>query len=168
MIQPPSIIRRYDEFYSRDPAFVQRPVIPPDTADDAERKQRIAEIEAYDKLLRTARETGDWTALRVDGAPQPSRFTMRPMPGHVYRALADLASTAGNSMVTLAPLAFRACIVEMHNVGEHQIKREIDPKLGDIATVATTNYLDEIDLGIVSELGALLMLERGTRGLAPK
>ncbi len=153
----PSNQRTYDEFWSGDPAFVQ-------LAENADDKA----VDEHVRQIQMARETGNWQALRIADGPEPTRFGVKPMPGNAYRALCGMLESKQIDPIGLAPLAFRACIVRIDNGGMDGVLPRInDHKLGDIAAVKVTNYLDSIDLGIVSEIGTQLFM-RGTQGLAPK
>ena len=166
MIKGPSVQRPYDEYFSGDPAFVQPPDAPEKDASEEDRKTYATARKAYGELLERARETGDWSPLRVEGGPVPTRFHVKPLSGEAFREICARIDSQ-EAPVLLAPWAFRAAIVKMDNAGEHEIKTEKDPRFGRIATVATTNYLDSIDMNIVTEIG-LVLIGRGTQGLSPK
>ena len=162
----PNVQRPYDEYYSGDPAFVQPPISPGKDADDEERTAYAVAAKAYVESVERARETGDWSHLRVEGSAPPTRFHVKPMPGEAFREICARIENR-EPAVLLAPWAFRAAIVKMENAGEHEIKWENHPRFGRIATNATTNYLDAIDMSIVTEIG-LVLAARGTQGLSPK
>ena len=97
MIRPPSNQKHYDEFWSEDEAFEQLPA-------EATAEARAA----FGAKLTVAIETGDWSALRVAGASEPTKFIMRQIPGESFGKLADLqASGMGRSeLVTGSAFGF--------------------------------------------------------------
>jgi hypothetical protein len=164
VINPPSSQKPYDEFWSRDKSFAQRPELPKGADDDAKEAHEKA-LEEYQRLLTIALDHGDWSALRIEGTNEPTRFPVRPLTGKQMRWI---ASQNNLGMADGAALVFRACILGMVNAGDFEMpKPERHPGLGMIAPEEVTNYLDSIDMGIVTEIG-LRLLERGTRGLSPK
>lgn len=166
MINPPSLQRPYDEFWSFDPAIVPPPDDPPSDADDDVKGSFRAAVEEWKRRLDVARETGNWSAVTVPGM-DPTRFTLEPITGQALREIRSRLEAGQLDMThTAAPLAFRACIVKISNPSI-EFKHERDKDLGRLAPVSLTNKLDAIDPTIVTELG-ILCLTRGTQGPSPK
>jgi hypothetical protein len=167
MINPPSAQKPFDEFWSGDPSFVQAPADPPEDASPDDVARHKALVDEYRHKLDLARETGDWSGLRVAGAGEPSRFTCLPVKGALVRWMHEQITTGKLSTLQVAALTFRACVVGMENVGAFKIEHEHHEHLGAIATRGLTDYLDSVHMGIVTEIG-LRLYSRGTRGLSPK
>src|SRR5262249_51474432 len=70
ILRSTSLLREYDDVFSGDPSFVQ----PGDTPEA--KKEHAAKV-------KRARETGDWSALQMTGAQQPTKFKLRPLPGDI-------------------------------------------------------------------------------------
>ncbi len=154
IVRPPSLVRDYDDFYSGDPAIVQLA----EDASDEDKKD-------HERKLEVARETGNWSGVVVEGA-QPTKFTMKPLAGDVYRRMMDMYGSRAIGIGELASLAFRCACVGVTNLGDVDTKRTKDDRLGQMAPVKLTNDLDAIDLGIVSELGGHVL--RRARDVSPK
>lgn len=137
MLRLPSLQKEFAFVYSGDDALVQ----PPEDA---------AARADYDHKLTVARETGDYSALLLEGR-QPSQFILRPIPGDALRRLFDGAGKLGNN--TLASMSFRLAIVRVVDLAGVEVKHEVDKNLGRIATVGVVNALDSIDPAIVNEAG---------------
>jgi hypothetical protein len=155
MIRPPSNQKPYDLFFSGDEAIVQLPA-------NATDEQKAT----HARLLKTARETGDWRPVLVEGKA-PTKFVMKPMPGTVYRTLMDMVmlNEVGPSMVP--QLAFRICITEITGLGiDFELKHVASSKLGTLASTEVTDLLDGADLRIVTELGNEVL--RRAREVSPK
>lgn len=154
MIRPPSNQKTYDEFWSGDPAFRQAPPTP-DTKDPAVLEQHAKALAEHKRLVKTARELGDWSSILVEGGEHPTKFQMRPIPGHIFRVILDLSNAEAIGPAETNMLILRAALVGVSNLGDVEIRHAVDsayPKLGMIATAEITNLLDAIDIGIVAEL----------------
>ncbi len=145
LIAPPSTQKPYTEFYSGDPAFHQLPK-------NANAKAR----KDHAKRVASARERGDWSALRIDGH-EPTLFQMQVIEGDQFRALAGM----GLHGLDLLSLAFRCAVVDIENAGDLVVTRATHPRLGTIASVEFVNALDRIDHAIVNELGGLALERAG-------
>jgi hypothetical protein len=153
-LRPPSLVRDYDDFFSRDPAIVAAPKEPKDRP-------------AWEAKLQSARETGIWTDVVMPGE-MPARFRMKQLAGDVLREILD-ANDAGRVRTNKASqIAFRAAfqgIVDPQLV-DLEPKFEQTERFGKLATVDVANYFDAIDPAIVTELG--LEALRRARDLSPK
>ncbi len=154
MIRPPSNIRQYDDFYSGDSAIVQ---IEAD-ADEAAKTERA-------RLITVARETGNWQPILVEGG-NPTKFTMTLIKGDAYRRLIDMVTEDKIGVGQMSAMAFRASIDSISNLGGFQVKRGNRELGGNSAAVEVTDYLDSIDIRIVSELGGEAL--RRAREISPK
>jgi hypothetical protein len=143
-LRPPSLQRDYDEYYSGDPAFVQPP-------DDATKEQ----LEAHADRIRVARETGDWRPLLIDGQ-NPTTFVMKPLDGHIYRAIMDKIQSGEIGLASAPAFFFRAAIRKIVNLDgptDTTFKFVNVAGVGSIAPVDIADKLDAIDKSIVVELG---------------
>jgi hypothetical protein len=144
MIRPPSLSKPYEDHFSKDPAFVQ-------LADDATED----EVREHVRKWRTARETGDFSALRVSGGGEPTVFTLRPLGLEAFAALVDM-TRSGSGHNEVAVLAFRIALRGVSNFGKADIKFVHHKRFGQIAT---TEFLDKsglpagVTLAIATELG---------------
>ncbi len=131
MIQAPTNIGTYTECYAADEALLQ----------DA-------------NLLRVARETGDWLPLIVDGKT-PTRFTMRVIPGHVFRKIVDLEVGSSQRQALL----FRAACVGISGIEpfKFSLVKDQEHGLGQLASLEVVDFLDAVDLNIVNELALAVM-----------
>lgn len=116
--------------FSKDPAFVQAPEAPSEDADSAT-------VEAYKKALKehqhkwkVARETGDYSALRVAGTDEPTLFHLRPLSADAFTYLASHQPQDG------AVLAFRYALKDVSNWSGFEMALTDHPKLGRIADLA--------------------------------
>lgn len=158
MIRPPSVQRTYQAFFSGDPAIVQ---LPADATDD-QRKEHA-------HRLKVALETGDWGPI-LSGEGDPTRFTLRFVPGDIFEKIIDRAILPNDSQLRIGPreygtLLVRAALIEVSNAGDLQIKFDKHPWLGRIASAETVNELYAIDRRIIGELAEYVQ-ERQT--LDPK
>lgn len=150
MIRPPSLQNRRDDYFSGDPAFTQ---LPEDATDEQKVERR--------RLVTVARETGDWSAFRIEGQ-EPTQFVFKPLRGEVYRTLMDRVAADVIGAGIARSLAFRAAIVDIPNLpGMPKIKPSSIDGLGEIATSAISDYLDSITPRIVTELGGVVLNRAG-------
>lgn len=153
-LRPPSLLREYDDFFSRDPSIIAAPKEPKERA-------------AWEAKLQTARETGSWTDIVVPG-DAPARFRMKQLAGDVFREILDANEAGRVRSNKAAQLAFRAAfqgVVDPQLV-DFEPKFEPTDRFGKIASVDVANYFDAIDTAIVTELG--LEALRRARDLSPK
>jgi hypothetical protein len=169
MIRPPSNQKQYDAVFSGDEAFVQPPDAPADDATPEQLEKYQGEIEEYQHKWQVARETVDgYRALMLEGAGEPTFFTMRPLTADQFALLVDMRRGGmGGNEVNI--LAFRAALISVRNFPKAEIKRVMHKKLGDIAT---TSFFDKAKLpaglstSIGVELGNLAISKAA--GLSPK
>lgn len=158
-IRTRSLQHEYDEFWTGDEAFQQPPKEP-----DVSREKNPPAWEAHDKALaewqrrvRVARETGNWEALRIDGAPDPTRFVLKPIPGNLFRKLVDDVTNGAIGGTEAMTLMLQLALVDVVNLeGVKDVGRTKHPRYGDMATVQVPNLLDKIDPTIVGELGSAI------------
>lgn len=159
-LRAPSLQSSYDDFFSGDPALIPQPVEPVADADSKAKAAYKAAVEEYLTKLRVARDTGNWAEILV-GTDQPARFVMKPLTGSAYRAIVDASSSDKAGPGVLNQIAFRACITKVVDSGlpasDVIVKRVRDPLFGELATATIADYLDAIDVRIVSELGGEAM-----------
>lgn len=158
MIRPPSLVRSWDSYYPRDSALKQAPRAPAEDAPQVDREEFKLQAEAYVVALRTCRETGDWSPLRIEGQ-EPTKFVMGQVDRNIWRELIDRAQLPADSprrigYTTLLALLFRLSIKQI--VGWDSFKRAPDADWDGwtMAPADLVNTLDDIDPGIVGELGS--------------
>ena len=153
MIRPPSLQRNYDTFYSGDESFTQ--LVRGDMDDAA----WAAAVKERIRVIGVCRETGDWSQM-LSGKGEPSKFTLRQVPGDVFRALVDGWVGKRYGAAEFNQLMFRAAIVSVTNIGDAKVEQGVDdhyPQLGKIATTAITNLLDGTgDMAIVNEIASVI------------
>lgn len=156
----PSAQKQYDDYCSLDPAFIQPPSPPAEGASDSERESFKAAAEEYLAKLTAAKETGDWSALRIDGQT-PTKFVLGQVDRNVWRAIMDRAVLPGDSprsigQITLHSLLFRLALKSIVGLGDVKVERAPDHNWEGwvMAQADIVTQLDEIDPRIVGEIGA--------------
>lgn len=157
MIRPPSNIRQYAEHWSEDPAFEQAPPVPAKTATDDERRVAEQALETYAAKLSVAWETGDWSALRVTGAGEPTTFLVKPLSSEVFGKLID-AQANGTGEHELHQLAFRCALQSVTQLEGAKVAFVEDEQFGRIASLAFFE-----DVGITGALGQRIIRDIGGR-----
>ena len=158
-LRPPSVQRSYDDYVSIDPAFVQAPTVPAESATDAERALYKEESERYVAKLKAAKQTGDWTPLRIEGQT-PTKFVLGQVDRNIWRALMDRALLSEESprrigQVTLYALLFRLALRSVEGFGDVKVERRPDPnwESWEMAQASLVTTFDELDPRIVGEIG---------------
>jgi hypothetical protein len=152
----PSNQKPFDIVWSKDSAFIQ-------LADDATEDER----KAHDARWETARETGNYDALKVEGADAPTIFTVKPLTHAQMAVIFDMSRSAGVAEVNT--LAFCCGLQSVVNLGDVEIKRAHHNKLGNIAL---TDFFEKagvpagMALSITLELGEYLI--KKSSGLSGK
>jgi hypothetical protein len=138
MIKPPSILRKYEAFYSSDPAIVQLP----DGATEEQHTERA-------RKLKIALETGRWEDVTVPGE-KVTAFSFRPLTTDAnFRIYKEQGAAR-------AKLAFQWALTNATNLPPGiEVKFAPHPDLG---LIATTSFLDEACGGAI---GTLIVLELG-------
>lgn len=155
VIRPPSLVRKYDAFYSGDPAFKQ---LDADASDEARK--------AHEHAWKVARETGDHSPL-LSGDGQPTKFVMQPIGSESFAMLIDMIRSRSIGQNEMASLAFRLALIDVVNFGDVKIERSTH-KIGSLASLA---WLDASglpaseSLKIIDELGDVAI--RKAQGLSP-
>lgn len=148
----PSNSKPYDLVWSGDAAFVQ-------LATDATPEQRKAHIHAW----KVARETGDYSALAVEGAAPPTIFTMRQLTHDQTAALIDLSRQLGVAEVN--SLAFFAAL---EAATDFEVKRNVlHSRLGLIASsslFADQGVPPAMSVNITLELGEIVFEKMASLG----
>lgn len=153
MLKAPSLARDLTWIYSGDPALDA-----PEHADDEDWQRRLA----------VARDTGQWAPVLKAGEV-PTLFTLRPVPGIVWRAVMDQLQVGERGAGTMTALVARVALVRVdHFLGEDgkpvEVKRVDERPFGQIASTAIINALDAIDPGIVGELAKFVMERQNSIG----
>lgn len=166
--RPPSSQKQYDDYFSGDPAFKQPPKLSDDPTD--EEKAALAE---YEVTLKAARETGDWSSLKIDGQT-PTRFVLGQIDRNIFRAIQDRAILPPDSPQRIGPvqlfaLLFRLALKSVIGFGDLKVERDFDPAWGWVMAQANVvHQLDEVDQRIVGEIGTNILkrIEGGVRPLS--
>lgn len=159
MIRLSSNQKTYDEYYSRDEAFVPWPTPPGKDADEAALKLYGEQLEEHTRKVEVARETSDWTPLLIENGEKPTKFILRPLPGDIFRIIVDMvdAGDVGGAEANL--LLLRAALRGVKGLGQMEVTYTRDPrypKLGAIATVDVPNALDAADNKVIAELASVI------------
>jgi hypothetical protein len=155
----PNYRRTYAEHWSGDASFVAPPKPLDETADAEQIKFHKAATADYEAKARVCFDTGTWDGLRVPGSPEPTTFTVRPLPTAIVATLAD-KQRGGLGDNQLYLLAFRAALVSVQNLGDAKVTFTDDPELGRIASL---DFLAEA--GVNGMLGVQIAREIGARCL---
>lgn len=159
MIRPPSNQKKYDTFFSLDPALKPLPTDPT----EEQRAER-------ERLIELAREAGpaQWTELIVPGECV-TVFTMRPLPSEAFGDLLA-AMVNGESKFKVYSLAFRIALLDAKPLPDDvKVEHVEHPSYGRVATLS---FLEKA--GITGEMGAAICVELGklayerARNVSPK
>jgi len=152
MLRLPSLTKPYHAFVSFDDAIVQ----PPQLADNASEEQRtewLKALEDHAAKMRAARQTGDWSAITVDGKT-PVRFLLRPMPFDGLAVVSGMRERRENQEDILL-LAVRLCLIDIEGIPV-KIDFETHERFGKIVAPSTFDKFGAAQgLRIAVELGAL-------------
>lgn len=158
MIRPPSLQRTYDDFFTLDPAFIQRPADLPADASDDEKAAHKSAVEDYEAKIAAAKETGKWEAVLVPGAV-PTKFVVGQVDRNIWRAILDRTWLPPDSpryigQAALVALLFRLAIQNITGF-EVKVDRRPDPKWDgwEMASADIITTLDSIDIRIVGQIG---------------
>lgn len=166
MLKPPSLVRDYTLHYSGDPALKQAPEAPVFPEDMTE-ESKASVLEAFKKehaeyvvTLKTCQQTGDWSLLVLPGQ-QPTPFVMTQVNREDWRALAYRADLPRDNprhigWGVLLSLLFRMSIKSITGWGS-QFDREPGVDGWVMAPTKLVTALDDLDPGIVTELGAAVL-----------
>lgn len=158
--RPPSYQRTYDTYYSGDPSFAQ-------LADDATKEQ----AGEYVAKITVAHDTGDWSALLVPGGA-PTKFVLQQIDRNVWRAITDRAVLPPENPRWIGPVILPSLLLRLALQSipgwDVEVSRKPDPSWGGwvMAQPDIVTMLDEIDTGIVGELGAQIF--RRLQGVSSK
>ena len=148
MIKAPSLVREYTWIWSGDPALDA----PPDHADAKQKK-------AWAKKLENAQDYGTWDALLKPGQ-KPTRFTLRIVPGSLWRELGDgyRAGRFGDASVNALTVRLALKGISDLTTDENGNSTEVSVEfaemgaLGSIAKQEIVDVLDAFSPMIVNEL----------------
>lgn len=169
-IVPPRFAGPYDLISIYDDAIAP-PTIPArldDEDDDAYRARRTAAEETYRRRIRAARETADWSGLRVDGR-EPTLWRVRMVPGPRFLAWERHCEASALSDVERCALLLRMALVDVANwipgfrIGapvEHTDDRGTPTGLGQIAPASV---IDSIFAAAQGDDARLLIIDLGTQ-----
>lgn len=172
MLRPLSLAKTFDLYYSGDPAFEQPPPKPGKDATEQERAEYATAREAHRAKVVAAHETGDWSALLKPGET-PTKFVMQQAHRPTWRAVMDRAELSEDSPRRLGPtqviaIAFRLAIHSIPDLsGEMKHAPDKDLDGWKMAPASVIDTLDQIDPGIVGELG-IEIIRRLSEGISPK
>jgi hypothetical protein len=146
VLRPLSNQKKWDAFYSGDPAICPLP-------DEASEEQ----LEERNRLTKQALESGDWSL--VDPQGQATRFTFRQLKTDEFGTLKSMLAD-GERPYTVYRLAFQLALQDAKPLPEKvAVKFMQHPQLGRLATLS---FLDdarippEVGSDVVRELGQLV------------
>jgi hypothetical protein len=143
MIRLPSNIKPYLEYWSEDPAFRQRP-----TDGDATE---------YETKLSVAVETGNWSDLRLEGAGEPTAFTVRVLSSEQLGKISDMRK-AGTGDYEFLTMVFRLSLQSIAPFDGPKLEHASDDELGRMVSL---EWMERA--GLVGAPGLRLIGEIGTR-----
>lgn len=164
MIKPPSIQRSWDAFTTsrHEPAIIKPPEDLPADATNEQRDQYKRDLEDWGAKIRSARDTGRWESVVVEGQ-QPTRFTLDQVHPEAWREVQSRAMLPDDCERKIDPavvyvLLFRLALRSIS--GWDKIERMPDPAWSNwnMAPLSVVAQLDAVDPSIVAELGALVLL----------
>lgn len=138
MIRPASLQSSYSLVWSRDPAL-DLPWYEDDASLTAEQnaEARAKVDETRERLLRNARQTGNWQAITKPGE-QPTMFTFRQLGHNDLAWVQGEASRSQLGELEVNDLFFLLAIESITNFGTAEVKRPHKSKL------AQSKILDEL------------------------
>lgn len=145
MIKFPSNVKEYVAYWSADSAFIQ---LADDASEDAQKE--------HEHKWKVARETGDYSSLRVEGSDEPTAFTLRPLSAdalNIIAAAVEKGLPARGGYV----LAFQWALKDIAMKGI-EIAFTDHPQLGRISALTMFDKLGVpagFALRIASELGQI-------------
>ena len=141
MLRRASLHHTYVMVFSGDPAL-HLPVVPDEApGNEPERKRITAERE---RLLRVARETGNWPDITVSGEV-PTLWTMRSIVGELSYLHGE-AKRHRLTVTELAELCFRYSLVDVENLEGLKLLHGVD--------AAGRKWLHSDSVTAIKELGA--------------
>jgi hypothetical protein len=149
MIKGPSNQKPYEAVWTGDGAFIQLPK-------DATEEQQ----EEHARKWEVARETNDYSALRLEGADDPTVFALRHLTADQLTYLHGATKAGTLTPVESTVLAFRAALLDVRNVGKVKIGRIHHKRLGEIATL---DFFDKAGIpagmavAVATQLGNLVV-----------
>lgn len=152
MLSPPSAFRTFTICWSRDPALClpDAPLEP--TGDEAVDKKAQETWKEWDERFKRHREMGTINDL-IQPGQQPTMFEIKPMSSMAMRRITDELNAQRIGFAVAFALGFRACVRGVVNFGEFKVTTSKHPTYGDLADEGIVNALDQLDPGIVAELG---------------
>lgn len=153
----PSNQKPYDLYWTGDPALLQPPTEPAEDADSTVKARYSRDKADYDLKLKLAYERGQWDELVIPGRA-PTKFVMHPVRGTLIRRLADRMLGGRIGKAEMKQLAFRMAVESIENCDEFELGEPIvDREYGAMAAESVADFLDGIDLDIVTELGGIVI-----------
>lgn len=155
MIRPPSLQREFDVILSTDEAIAA----PASDASPEAKKE-------FDEKLKRARDTGNWTALLIEGK-QPTKFVCRLVPHDVMARLVDRVRAFDNATLFVGPgeatqLVARIGLTDVVNLPGFELTFERHPAWGRIAKA---DVLEAIGAEAIAELGNVIFERSQNRPL---
>lgn len=160
MIKLPSLRDDYSVIFSGDPAL-DLPAVPT-LADDASDEQKADAKKIADereRLLKVARETGQWDSLIKPGE-KPTVFQMRHLSGSARDYLDGEVARKQLAPGEFASLVFRLAIKRIDNLGDIAVKHE---RMSGFS-IASIDVIDRIRAfpgigdSIVAEVGGVVAM----------
>lgn len=142
MIKAPSLLSSYSLVWSGDPALALPVFVADPEKDEAANLEDAKAVhEERERMLRVARQTGQWQPLIRPGE-RPTVFTFRNLNWEDREWLSGEIRRRELAPLEVASRSFRLALVKIENLGSVQVGREeFDGR--DMATTEVLNVLHE-------------------------
>lgn len=169
MIKAPSLLSSYSLVWSGDPSLALPVFVADPEKDEAANLEAAKAIhEERERMLRVARQTGQWHPLIKPGE-RPTIFTFRNLNWEDREWQSGERSRKELTTLEIASLAFRLALVKVENLGTIQVERDSSGGR-DMATVEVLNVLHselgDDSVGLVFEFAGHIT-DRARRQLDP-
>ncbi len=156
MIKPASLQSSYSLVWSRDPALSLEWYEDSPTLTAEQNAEARAKVDAErSRLLRIARQTGNWNAITKPGE-LPTIFTFRQLGHNDLSWIQGETLRNGYSISEFNDLCFLLAIESVHNFGSVEVKRQHKQKLADAKIL---NEISGALNSIIADGCALLVAE---------
>jgi len=167
MLRLPSLIKPYVDFWSEDESFIQPPAKPSADVDDETRKAYDEALADYTAKLTAVIDTGNWSALRKEGAGEPTGFVMRQLSADVLGKILDLRQSDKIGEREVMSLVFRAALISLTHFDGPKIVHDEDEDLGNLVSLKwmeSVGFVGAVGIRIIQEIGARVFVRASQLG----